>query len=1502
MTLMVNAQDVGMDITSRFENTDFESNSNNGWSVSGIGFGVMNTAAANNYQGTYFMEAWCTSSSNLGDFDWSQSQSVPNGYYVVKALAHAIKQNQTKTPVPHGVYVYAEAEAVQVTTTTASEYVVLAKVTDGELTIGFRAENCDVNWVACDNFKVMQCFGDTENQAKISWMKGEMSLLSEEFDYLEGIDMSSKLWEEMEASVDAIETVSTYTEAEALYTKMKKQLADAEACIEAYEQLLVKIEEVLEFAEEQEADDLLGMAEDALAKYEKGAFSASGALSEIERLNDAVFEFNLEIADGTDGFEVTELFVKDASVRTKDQTSAWTIKVTNNAVAMPAWGHNCIEFWNCDFNMSQTLKDLPNGKYVVKVTGFYREAGNDAGKAHSNGTEKITAELFANNKAEPFTSIYKYTASEMGVTVNLRDGYVDGLQSAGLAFDTENRVTGKVYYAENEVDVIVTDRTLTFGVRNTSTVGNRWCVLRDFELWYYGNFPGVNLYGITEDINNYLSENVGAVPYAVQLAVEGYIDDILDEGYDIQGAYSDEEVNAKIMELEALWEKALQAADLFTEVKALKDKIEMDLLPLNYPGRSDLQAALNSMAPYLAAESTVNTYENLQVLKADIETAIYNYYISQKADLETAANYTPFVLYPNFEMIGNWVWSVTSTGGSDQWNGSCRPSEESGANRQGVNLWGTQIKSIDVHQVVTNLPDGLYKVSAEMITQGDRVTNQHVYAAGATKSVSENLTIGGWDTYEWTELTTDYAVVAGGVLSVGAESSQGGDGSEGWFQATNFKLYYYGPATAEQLKAVWEYTEVRADDALSILPPSEKKDLDVAMQQALPLAAGQKYGDACALVVPVLISMDSVITATKNFYEDYYAVLDTIRNDDNYEGCEMVYSFAEATIALADAILASDTTTCKAFPALNELLHAYADYASTLRDAECEMDDPNYIAEYVAFVNNSVIAPQSEILLAGLVTVEKCNDLRADLQKAIDVLKNTANYGKEINEGDVTYLIVNPTIDTVEGEALAGWTIVQNNAVNCGTYQSEHYSGVANNTYLDAWHPSAETMNATFYQDILGIPDGTYKLTVAARTDGDNAYIFAATTSNIADASTQWAEVKNYNEWRGEIWEADRLAWEAAGAPADDLEQVKKDYPYFMARPSDATLYGEGYGWSWHTIEVEVTNHVLIIGLTTDAELSGNNFTGTWMGADDWKLELVKKSDVQSVYNPFLDVEIVKVGDVNLDGFHTMSDVVMTVNSILGIVQENFYETLADVNGDGNTTIGDVISILRMVLTGELPKDSSRSTARRAASRMEDTSTLGVDECVLTADNRMVIPISLSNSNEYAAFQMDVALPAGVELVEAILSDRAKSSHTIAWNKLSDGSVRVVAYALNNATFKGNEGTLLNLVLDVTSGVSDEELTLTNGFFTTPSGAEDRTSALSVPMRSGTTDLNAVNTSVRMYGIKGAVVVESVMNQSLDIYSVAGKLIKQVPVMEGKTTIVLPAGVYVINGNKVIVK
>ena len=275
------------------------------------------------------------------------------------------------------------------------------------------------------------------------------------------------------------------------------------------------------------------------------------------------------------------------------------------------------------------------------------------------------------------------------------------------------------------------------------------------------------------------------------------------------------------------------------------------------------------------------------------------------------------------------------------------------------------------------------------------------------------------------------------------------------------------------------------------------------------------------------------------------------------------------------------------------------------------------------------------------------------------------------------------------------------------------------------------------------------------------------------------------------------------------------------------------------------------------------------------------------------------LGDVNSDGQYTMSDVVMMVNAVLEKPQVNFNANVADMNGDGSITMSDVVSVLRLVLTDGESMAPARRVQRSAVTLPE----LCAMELAAVGDNRIVLPVALSNSEAYSAFQLDVVLPEGVELAEATLTDRAKSTHSVAWNTLADGSVRIVAYALDNATFRGNEGELLNLVLNTSDKLSaDAEIVLTDGLFTMVDGTEHRAADVSVKMRV-TSDIDETYAvSFQAYGVEEGVAIECGADTVVRIYAATGQLVKQTIIEKGKSFISLPAGTYMVNGYKVIVK
>ena len=165
-------------------------------------------------------------------------------------------------------------------------------------------------------------------------------------------------------------------------------------------------------------------------------------------------------------------------------TDGWTgTSFTNGGEQGSAGnGNYCAEVWNANFDVSQTLSNIPNGTYRLKAQGFYRynntsnNTNNVANQAHNMGYEQLYAMLYANDEATPLMSI----AEERNRIRRL------GLQASnsGLPFslaEAANAFTAGLY-ADNQVDVEVTNHQLVVGVRKTQKDGCDWTVWDNFQL------------------------------------------------------------------------------------------------------------------------------------------------------------------------------------------------------------------------------------------------------------------------------------------------------------------------------------------------------------------------------------------------------------------------------------------------------------------------------------------------------------------------------------------------------------------------------------------------------------------------------------------------------------------------------------------------------------------------------------------------------------------------------------------------------------------------------------------------------------------------------------------------------------------------------------------------------------------------------------------------------------------------------------------------------------
>ncbi len=96
-----------------------------------------------------------------------------------------------------------------------------------------------------------------------------------------------------------------------------------------------------------------------------------------------------------------------------------------------------------------------------------------------------------------------------------------------------------------------------------------------------------------------------------------------------------------------------------------------------------------------------------------------------------------------------------------------------------------------------------------------------------------------------------------------------------------------------------------------------------------------------------------------------------------------------------------------------------------------------------------------------------------------------------------------------------------------------------------------------------------------------------------------------------------------------------------------------------------------------------------------------------------------------------------------------------------------------------------------------------LDDVSTMHGDTIIVPVSMQNENEITAFQTDIYLVEGFELVkkngeyQVSLSDRKGRDHLIMANDAPDGAVRVMSYSSTMKTFKENDGELFYITVKV---------------------------------------------------------------------------------------------------------
>ena len=249
-------------------------------------------------------------------------------------------------------------------------------------------------------------------------------------------------------------------------------------------------------------------------------------------------------------------------------------------------------------------------------------------------------------------------------------------------------------------------------------------------------------------------------------------------------------------------------------------------------------------------------------------------------------------------------------------------------------------------------------------------------------------------------------------------------------------------------------------------------------------------------------------------------------------------------------------------------------------------------------------------------------------------------------------------------------------------------------------------------------------------------------------------------------------------------------------------------------------------------------------------------------FSSIVEFDIIQ-GDANDDSEVNVSDIVEIVNYIMNKPSILFVFETADINEDDVVNVTDVVGVASGIMS-----TSNNASRRAAVAEMVDN-----DQLEMTSNDNQTLSINLQNEGSYVASQFDIVLSAGQTLESIQLNSKRMDNHLMAYAKIADNRYKVVIYSLDNATYKGHSGELLNIKVAGSGDVSVEDI-----LFVTAAKTEKRFP----PLHRGATSISVITKPTG----------------KMDIYSIDGRLVRK----QAESTDGLKKGLYIINGKKQIIR
>lgn len=425
---------------------------------------AQNQTTATNQQGAFtgnFFENW-NPSAVTGKI-YQVIENVPNGIYDLSICAFVNNFNGAVQ------FVYANADKVALTAGEPTAYTVRTIVENNTIEVGFEQTEAVANWMGIDNVSLTY-LGEYSNDAEVNMAKANFTAAYDEFNAAlaacQAMMLKTNFYEVADAADQLNAQLESTTDIEAL-NAMVAQLNEATASLNEINAVYAEYDVyVQKFKAAAEWSEPLTTEAAELLEYNMYGGAGMQAMS-IDALKQAIEQIkadyvayagNAKLYDGN-MFDFTYL-IQNPNIDT--DLAGWTLtgrvgRLNNNGfngvpgiMEIGEWGATS---WEA--GVSQTLNELPNGKYIVKAAWMA-----------ASGIKM------------------NFSANEASVEVVGIGDQGGNIAADGSVVEMGKGVQGWQYV---EVEGIVENGVLTIAATASSAAQYQWSNADAFELYYAGD-------------------------------------------------------------------------------------------------------------------------------------------------------------------------------------------------------------------------------------------------------------------------------------------------------------------------------------------------------------------------------------------------------------------------------------------------------------------------------------------------------------------------------------------------------------------------------------------------------------------------------------------------------------------------------------------------------------------------------------------------------------------------------------------------------------------------------------------------------------------------------------------------------------------------------------------------------------------------------------------------------------------------------------------------------